>query len=50
MDGVARSDLFCEDGFHPAPALYARVADRLADRILELVRPAGANPFVTETS
>jgi lysophospholipase L1-like esterase len=33
MDGIARPDLFCEDGFHPAPALYAKVADRLADFI-----------------
>ena len=49
MDGVARSDLFCEDGFHPAPALYARVADRLADHITDLAHPAAANPFVTET-
>jgi lysophospholipase L1-like esterase len=37
MDGVARADLFCEDGFHPAPALYARVADRLIDHIVEVV-------------
>ena len=36
MDGVARADLFCEDGFHPAPALYARVADRLTDHIVEV--------------
>jgi hypothetical protein len=33
MDGIARPDLFCEDGFHPAPALYAKVTDRLADFI-----------------
>ena len=38
MDGVAQSDLFCEDGFHPAPALYARVADRLAQHIVQLAR------------
>lgn len=33
MDGIAHPSLFCEDGFHPAPALYARVAQRLADLI-----------------
>jgi lysophospholipase L1-like esterase len=33
MDGVAQPDLFSEDGFHPAPALYARVADCLAHHI-----------------
>jgi lysophospholipase L1-like esterase len=38
MDGVAQSHLFCEDGFHPAPALYARVADRLARHIVQLAR------------
>jgi lysophospholipase L1-like esterase len=50
MDGVARADLFCEDGFHPAPALYARVADRLADHIIELVRADAANELVRETA
>lgn len=34
MEGIARPDLFCEDGFHPAPALYSKVADRLADHIV----------------
>lgn len=38
MDGVARADLFSEDGFHPAPPLYARVAERLADTIAALPR------------
>ena len=33
MDGLARPDLFCKDGFHPAPTLYARVAERLAEVI-----------------
>jgi lysophospholipase L1-like esterase len=33
MDGVMDPNLMCEDGFHPAPALYARVARRLAERI-----------------
>jgi lysophospholipase L1-like esterase len=37
MDGVTSAELFCEDGFHPAPALYARVADRLAATIVALV-------------
>jgi lysophospholipase L1-like esterase len=38
MQGVANPDLFCEDGFHPSAALYARVAERLALHIVELVR------------
>lgn len=33
MARVARADLFSADGFHPAPALYARVAARLAQHI-----------------
>jgi lysophospholipase L1-like esterase len=33
MDGLAHPALFSEDGFHPAPALYARVAERLAEVI-----------------
>jgi lysophospholipase L1-like esterase len=33
MDGVMDPHLMCEDGFHPAPALYARVAKRLSERI-----------------
>jgi lysophospholipase L1-like esterase len=33
MDGLAHPTLFSEDGFHPAPALYARVAERLAEVI-----------------
>jgi lysophospholipase L1-like esterase len=40
MDGVAHPSLFCEDGFHPAPALYARVAERLADHIAALTAAA----------
>jgi lysophospholipase L1-like esterase len=38
MAGLAEATLFCEDGFHPAPALYARVADRLADHIADFAR------------
>lgn len=34
MDGVAHPGLFCPDGFHPAPPLYARVAERLAEAII----------------
>lgn len=37
MEGVTHPSLFCADGFHPAPALYARVADRLAEHIVALV-------------
>lgn len=33
MDGVADAKLFSVDGFHPAPALYARVAERLSAHI-----------------
>jgi lysophospholipase L1-like esterase len=33
MDGIAHPTLFCDDGFHPAPALYARVAERLAEAV-----------------
>jgi lysophospholipase L1-like esterase len=33
MDGVMDPALMSEDGFHPAPALYARVAQRLSERI-----------------
>lgn len=50
MDGVARPNLFCEDGFHPAPALYARVADRLTDHIVEVAGATTASQFTTETS
>ena len=50
MDGVARSDLFCEDGFHPAPALYARVADRLADHIIEVARSGAPGKSTAETA
>jgi lysophospholipase L1-like esterase len=38
MDGVADSRLFCADGFHPAPALYARVAERLSLHLESLAR------------
>jgi len=39
MDGVTHRTLFAEDGFHPAPALYARVRDRLAAHLHEQVLP-----------
>jgi len=48
MDGVAHPSLFCEDGFHPAPALYARVADRLADHIAALTAEAAVPQPTTE--
>jgi lysophospholipase L1-like esterase len=38
MDGVAESRLFCADGLHPAPALYARVAERLANHVVVVLR------------
>jgi len=28
MNGIADSTLFAEDGYHPGPMLYARVAER----------------------
>ena len=33
MDGIADAALFSADGFHPAPALYSRVAERLASQV-----------------
>jgi hypothetical protein len=39
MDGVTHRSLFCQDGFHPAPPLYARVADRLAEAIIDTALP-----------
>lgn len=39
MDGLTHASLMCEDGFHPAPALYARVAQRLAQTIADDVLP-----------
>ena len=45
MAGLTRADLMCEDGFHPAPALYASVAQRLARTIAqELLPQFDANP------
>lgn len=40
MDGVVRPEMFCEDGFHPAPALYRAVAERLSAHITQHVLPA----------
>jgi lysophospholipase L1-like esterase len=37
MDGVTESHLFCVDGFHPAPALYARVAARLTGHLAHVL-------------
>jgi lysophospholipase L1-like esterase len=48
MEGVTHSELFCHDGLHPAPALYALVADRLADHIAALADAGAANRFTTE--
>jgi lysophospholipase L1-like esterase len=38
MDGVTQRALFAEDGFHPAPALYARVRERLVAHIEAVAR------------
>jgi len=39
MDGVLDPALMADDGFHPAPPLYAKVARRLADHIKREVLP-----------
>jgi lysophospholipase L1-like esterase len=39
MDGVLDPRLMADDGFHPAPPLYARVAERLAAHIHSEVLP-----------
>jgi lysophospholipase L1-like esterase len=39
MDGVLDPALMADDGFHPAPALYAKVARRLAGHIRHEVLP-----------
>ena len=39
MDGVMDPAFMADDGFHPAPPLYARVARRLAEHIELVVRP-----------
>jgi lysophospholipase L1-like esterase len=39
MDGLAHPRLFSDDGFHPGPALYALVAERLAEVIAGEVLP-----------
>lgn len=49
MDGVARPDLFCKDGFHPSAALYARVADRLTEHIVAVALAAAPPESITET-
>jgi len=38
MGGVMRAGLFAQDGFHPGPELYARIARRLADHVCALPR------------
>jgi hypothetical protein len=53
MGGIARADLFSADGFHPAPALYARVADQLAFHIAGLAAAGGTaatTGFTTEST
>jgi lysophospholipase L1-like esterase len=39
MDGVMDPALMADDGFHPGPGLYARVAERLALHIVDAVLP-----------
>ncbi|HTN49839.1 MAG TPA: SGNH/GDSL hydrolase family protein [Burkholderiaceae bacterium] len=50
MDGIAHAALFCDDGFHPAPALYARVADRIAEHLVALLQADDPNGFKRENS
>lgn len=48
MDGITHPTLFCEDGFHPACGLYARVAERLSAVIADEVLPRLAAQEHTE--
>jgi lysophospholipase L1-like esterase len=50
MDGVMRPELMAEDGFHPGPALYARVIERLSAHFARDVLPrirSEENPIPT---
>lgn len=38
MDHLTDSQLFSEDGFHPGPALYARVVERIAAHVAGIAR------------
>lgn len=38
MDHLTDSRLFCEDGFHPGPALYERVSERIAAHVAGIAR------------
>lgn len=44
MDGIAQRDLFSADGFHPAPPLYARVAERLAGHVIGVALQPAEDP------
>jgi lysophospholipase L1-like esterase len=47
ISGMARAELMATDGYHPAPALYALIAERLAVFIAGLLRtakPMGSEP------
>jgi lysophospholipase L1-like esterase len=46
MEGVTHRSMFAGDGFHPAPALYARVRERLAARVEVVARQL--NPADTD--
>lgn len=43
MDRLTDSDLFSEDGFHPGPALYARVVDRIAGHVTGIAEELNTN-------
>jgi lysophospholipase L1-like esterase len=47
MDGVLEPALMASDGFHPAAGLYTRVAQRLAEHIVEQVLPRLSTPRET---
>jgi lysophospholipase L1-like esterase len=49
IGGLARAELMGADGYHPSPALYALVANRLAEFIAPLCLPA-AKPAVVASS
>lgn len=52
MDGLTHPSLFCEDGFHPGPGLYARVAAHLAEVIaadIDTLHPRDTTDNGTDT-
>ena len=53
ISGMARAELMATDGYHPAPALYALIAERLAVFITRLLRsspPAQASTQLVDAA